>query len=103
MPQQPPADQPTAVELKMRGLARKHVARHGWPTGEQALNHLIHALQEAQPKPRPTEVTQRSGTVAGRRGRVRASAGRGGPSAGPEPQSASQAATGATEGFGGRR
>lgn len=103
MPQQPTPDKPGPVEVKMRGLARKHVARHGWPSGEQALNHLVHALQEALPKPRPTEVTQASGTVAGRRGRVRVSAGRGGPSAGPEPQTTVQPATGATEGFGGRR
>jgi hypothetical protein len=103
VPTQSPSDQPDAVELKMRNEARRHVARYGWPTTEATLNRLLHALQPALPKPRPKEVTQASGTVAGRRGRAGGSVGRGGPPAGPEPHSASQAATGASEGVGGQR
>lgn len=96
MPKQPtPA--PRSVEAKMRDLAIKHVARHGWPSGELALNHLIHALQEALPKPRPKEVTQRSGTVAGRRGRVGAAAARSGARVDSGTRKGSQAATGPSE------
>lgn len=102
MPKQPPSE-PTPVELKMRSEARKHVARHGWPASEFDLNRLVQALQAALPKPRPKEVTQRSGTVAGRRGRVGAAAARSGARVDSGARRGSQAATGPSEGFGGQR
>jgi hypothetical protein len=99
MPKQPtPA--PRSTEAKMRGLAIKYVARHGWPASEFDLNRLVQALQEALPKRRPTEVTQRSGTVAGRRGRAGGSVARSGARTDSGPRAASQAVTGASEGFG---
>lgn len=55
MPQQPTPTGPTSLELKMRDIALSCVAQHGWPTTEFGLNRLIHAVQSALPRIRPSD------------------------------------------------
>lgn len=45
----------TRTEAKMINLARNHVARYGYPTGEQAMAALVHALQPAIAVLRPAD------------------------------------------------
>lgn len=53
----------TPTELKMRGLALRHVAQRGWPTSERDLNSLVRSLQAGVPRLRPSDVPARSGKV----------------------------------------
>lgn len=74
MPSQPVAESPmvTQAEAKMIDLARKHVARHGYPAGDQSMTRLIHALQAAIPAPRPVDIEQPGKSAAARATRLAA-------------------------------